>query len=245
MMANMLTDVINGGTAYRARANGFNLPAAGKTGTTNDYVDAWFVGFTPQIVAGVWMGFDQPRTIVANGYGGELAVPIWADFMKIATKGHKSEWIKRPSNIVSTEICRMSGKRPADGCHQVEVVSRSGEVNIRSMLLTEHFIRGTEPQEDCDLHDRANFFQRMAGLFGGDSDQQPKPVDVAATGLPQKGSAASPPATTTTPAAGEKAEDRKAEAETGEPKPDKKRGFWSRLFGRGKKDGDQKKEEPK
>ena len=61
LMASMLADVINAGTAYRARQTGFTLPAAGKTGTTNDYVDAWFVGFTPQLVTGVWIGFDQPQ----------------------------------------------------------------------------------------------------------------------------------------------------------------------------------------
>ena len=97
LMASMLTDVINAGTAYKARADGFTLPAAGKTGTTNDYVDAWFVGFTPSLVAGVWVGFDQPQTIVSGGYGGDLAVPVWADFMKEATKGDKPVWLKPPA----------------------------------------------------------------------------------------------------------------------------------------------------
>src|ERR671920_1619940 len=85
LMSSMLADVVNAGTAYRARQSGFVLPAAGKTGTTNDYVDAWFVGFTPHLVTGVWIGFDQPASIITNGYGGELAVPIWARFMKQAT----------------------------------------------------------------------------------------------------------------------------------------------------------------
>ena len=57
----MLADVVNYGTAWKARRAGFKLPAAGKTGTTNDYHDAWFVGYTPQLVTGVWIGFDQPR----------------------------------------------------------------------------------------------------------------------------------------------------------------------------------------
>jgi penicillin-binding protein 1A len=73
LMSSMLTDVINAGTAYRARQGGFVLPAAGKTGTTNDYNDAWFVGYTPHIVTGVWVGFDRPKTIAAGGYAGELA----------------------------------------------------------------------------------------------------------------------------------------------------------------------------
>ena len=66
LMSSMLADVINAGTAYRARQTGFTLPAAGKTGTTNDYDDAWFVGFTPTLVTGVWVGFDQPQTIIAQ-----------------------------------------------------------------------------------------------------------------------------------------------------------------------------------
>ena len=60
LVANMLADVINSGTGWKARAEGFTLPAAGKTGTTNEYRDVWFVGFTPRTVAGVWIGFDQP-----------------------------------------------------------------------------------------------------------------------------------------------------------------------------------------
>ena len=89
LMASMLADVIDAGTANRARALGFKLPAAGKTGTTNDFVDAWFVGFTPSLVAGVWVGFDTPRTIVKNGFAGQLAVPMWTSFMKSGHDGRR------------------------------------------------------------------------------------------------------------------------------------------------------------
>ena len=82
LMATMMADVINAGTGARARQLGFRLPAAGKTGTTNGFRDAWFVGFTPALVAGVWVGFDQPRTILRNGFAAEVAVPLWANFMK-------------------------------------------------------------------------------------------------------------------------------------------------------------------
>ena len=94
LMSSMLADVINAGTAYKARQAGFTLPAAGKTGTTNDYVDAWFVGFTPHLVTGVWVGFDQPATIVANGYAAELAVPIWGGFMKTADQGGQAGLVR-------------------------------------------------------------------------------------------------------------------------------------------------------
>jgi penicillin-binding protein 1A len=96
LMADMLRGVIDSGTGYRARQLGFSLPAGGKTGTTNDYRDAWFIGFTPSIVAGVWVGHDQPHPIRRNGYASELAVPMWTKFMKAATKGHKAAWVTRP-----------------------------------------------------------------------------------------------------------------------------------------------------
>ena len=89
LLTSMLADVVNQGTAYKARQVGFTLPAGGKTGTTNDYVDAWFVGFTPKLATGVWVGFDQPQTILSDGYAGDVAVPLWARFMRDATKGDK------------------------------------------------------------------------------------------------------------------------------------------------------------
>ena len=96
LMADMLRGVIDAGTGYTARQQGFWLPAGGKTGTTNDYRDAWFIGFTPSIVTGVWVGYDQPQTIRREGYATYLAVPMWTKFMKAATKGDEPEWIVRP-----------------------------------------------------------------------------------------------------------------------------------------------------
>jgi penicillin-binding protein 2D len=96
LMADMLRGVIDAGTGYGARQSGFSLPAGGKTGTTNDYKDAWFIGFTPSLVSGVWVGYDQPRTIRREGYAAELAVPMWSRFMKAATKGDEPKWIPRP-----------------------------------------------------------------------------------------------------------------------------------------------------
>ena len=93
LMTTMMADVINAGTGAEARRLGFTLPAAGKTGTTNDFHDAWFVGFTPKLATGVWVGFDRPRTILPNGFAGTIAVPVWAAFMKAATRGDKPEWL--------------------------------------------------------------------------------------------------------------------------------------------------------
>ena len=65
----------------------------------------------PKVVTGVWLGFDQPQSIIGNGYAGELAVPIWANYMKTATKGHKAEWLERPKDIMGVAICSVSGPR--------------------------------------------------------------------------------------------------------------------------------------
>jgi 1A family penicillin-binding protein len=224
LMSTMLADVINAGTGARARRLGFTLPAAGKTGTTNDFNDAWFVGYTPSLVAGVWVGFDQPRTILPNGFAADVAVPMWAAFMKAATRGSKPEWFTPPPGIVTANVCRMSGKLATEGCNGVDVVDDRGHIERRSMVYTEYFAKGTQPTGYCDLHPTHGFFGAVASIFhGGEKPPLPKIED---TGLPP-GPAPAPAAT----AAAAPQPPANARAETEPPK--KKRGFWSRLFGRG------------
>jgi penicillin-binding protein 1A len=236
LMSSMLADVINAGTAYRARQSGFTLPAAGKTGTTNDYVDAWFVGFTPHVVTGVWLGFDQPKTIVSNGYAGDLAVPIWATFMKAATKGDKPDWFDRPSNVVGVNVCRMSGKLPNTGCGNVLVTNRDGNLETRSMIYTDYFVKGTQPTTVCPLHDQ-NLINALAGASGV---QVGAPVSAEQAALPPP-----PPTSTSGSAATESAQSATSGGGTVEQPQKKKRGFWSRLFGGGGDDKDKKKKEEK
>jgi penicillin-binding protein 1A len=84
-MVQMMQGVVDQGTAYSVRTSGFQRPAAGKTGTTDDYADAWFVGFTPELAAGVWVGYDARRTIYRSATGGVLCAPIWAKIMRAST----------------------------------------------------------------------------------------------------------------------------------------------------------------
>jgi penicillin-binding protein 1A len=244
LMTSMLSDVISYGTAYRARQVGFTLPAAGKTGTTNEYMDAWFVGFTPHLVTGVWIGFDQPKTILRNGYAGELAVPLWATFMKAATRGDKPDQFERPANIIGINVCRVSGKLPNGGCDDVEVVNREGLLERRSMIYTEYFVKGTQPTDLCPLHEPLSLLDRLAGVFGKDNHAPPVPADevgltvpaVTGTSAPAARSSAQSAPKPTPPA-----------ASTPPEEPKKKRGFWSRVFGIGKDrdDKDKKQQEPK
>ena len=118
LMTHMLADVINHGTAWRARQLGFKLPAAGKTGTTNDYHDAWFVGYTPRLVSGVWIGFDQPQTIMArrlrSGSGGAAVGRLHAQ----GDRGRSRRLVQgAEGHRRRASVCRLSGKRPAEGCY--------------------------------------------------------------------------------------------------------------------------------
>jgi 1A family penicillin-binding protein len=238
LMSSMLQDVISSGTAYRARQIGFTLPAAGKTGTTNDYNDAWFVGFTPHLVTGVWVGFDQPKTIIANGYAADVAVPIWAGFMKRATKADKPDWLDKPDNVVAISVCRLSGKLPAHGCESVQVVNKDGGLETRSMVYTEYFAKGTQPTTVCPLHDSPSLLDRLAGVFGKDGHTPSIGADEA--GLP------APPATSTsgTPGPGTATDkDHPKTDEHASEEPKKKKGFWSRVFGGDKKSDDEKRDE--
>src|SRR5262249_55844183 len=152
LMSTMMADVINAGTAWKARQMGFTLPAAGKTGTTNDFHDAWFVGFTPHIVTGVWVGFDQPAMILPNGFAADVAVPLWTSFMKVATRDDTPDWVTPPPGITTAVVCRVSGKLATDACHNVDTQAADGTIQQKSMVYTEYFVRGSEPTSYCDAH---------------------------------------------------------------------------------------------
>jgi len=141
VVTNMMESVMNKGTGSRSRwAFGFTRPAAGKTGTSQDYRDAWFVGFTPQIVAGTWFGIDGPP-IVSLGekqFGNMAALPVWAQFMKAAhdTLNLPEKEFIRPDGVLEIEICSESKKLPVAGCP----------------IEKEIFIEGTEPVDYCEVH---------------------------------------------------------------------------------------------
>jgi penicillin-binding protein 1A len=118
LMSNMLAEVISRGTGAGARAAGFRLPAAGKTGTSDDFMDAWFVGYTPHLVAGVWFGFDRPAPIMRDGFAGVVAAPAWGEFMRVATAGAAPDWYEMPPDVEKVAICRLSGARATQACRE-------------------------------------------------------------------------------------------------------------------------------
>ncbi|MDE3126958.1 MAG: PBP1A family penicillin-binding protein, partial [Gemmatimonadota bacterium] len=140
IMVDMMKDVVRKGSAAGTVGPYFHLPAGGKTGTTNDGADVWFIGYTSDLVAGVWIGLDKPAKIKANAQGGLLAAPAWTAFMNevYRRKPAPPDW-PRPEGIVSrdidftTDMLRTQYGPCAD-------------------LMTEVFIAGTEPTKPCDVH---------------------------------------------------------------------------------------------
>ena len=227
LMSSMLADVINAGTADRARALGFTLPAAGKTGTTNDYQRRLVRRLHADAAStGVWVGFDQPRTIMPNGFAGDVAVPLWAEFMKAATKGDKPEWFTPPAGVTTANVCRLSRQA---GDRRLRATSRwsttNGQLERRSMVYTEYFARGTEPTDVLrPASDARHSSARSPAIFSGAARSR-APPRVEDTGLP-------PPAADDGRRGGRRRPRREPPPPAAEP-PKKKRGFWSRVFGSG------------
>ncbi len=115
-MVTMLQDVVARGTGASARSYGLSTAIGGKTGSTNDYRDAWFVGFNSSVVVGVWTGFDQPQTIRQGGTGARVALPIWADFMRRVQRRLPARAFQPPPGLEPHELCLVSYHRPVDGC---------------------------------------------------------------------------------------------------------------------------------
>lgn len=149
----LMEDVVNRGTAAIIRDRGFWQPAAGKTGTTNDGKDVWFVGMTPDVVAGVWLGFDRPANIIAGGSGGRLAAPVWADVMKEVYEERSSPapWLP-PANIVSAQVDTETGALATGDCP-------------RDQVRIEYYLVGTEPTESCPLHGESGVERFFEGLW--------------------------------------------------------------------------------
>jgi penicillin-binding protein 1B len=133
LVTNMLRSVLTEGTAAASRAWGFTADAAGKTGTTNDLRDAWFAGYTPELLCIVWVGFDDNTPTGLSG--ARAALPIWVEFMKAALAGRKSSSFPVPAeNVVFIDIDKDTGLLAGPGCGKT---------------IAESFVAGTEPQERC------------------------------------------------------------------------------------------------
>jgi penicillin-binding protein 1A len=162
LMTDVLQGVIRRGTAVKAKI--LKRPLAGKTGTTDDCTDAWFIGYTPTLICGVWVGFDEKKSLGKKETGAEAALPIWIDFMQTILKDKPAEEFQATSNIITVAIDRLTGLRATPDCADV---------------IIESFIAGTEPKEYCgpEHHNQAVPLQpeEIESLKPAQDQTQPNP----------------------------------------------------------------------
>ena len=152
LMTDALRDVVRHGTAVGSVGARINFPAGGKTGTTNDGFDVWFIGFTPDLVTGLWIGFDQPRKIKSNAQGGVLAAPAWTAMMReiYERRAIPAAW-PRPAGLTALDIDKTTGYKATPFCP-------------KDVHYIESFIPGTEPTGFCPIHSP---FGSVGGVMGG------------------------------------------------------------------------------
>lgn len=138
IITSMLRDVVTGGTASGAvYSSKFSHPAAGKTGTSSDWKDAWFIGYNPNLVTGVWLGFDNfDYSLGRDRAGGKISTPIWANYMKAALEDEPKKWFAKPGGIVEMEVCAESGLLPTASCIKFN---------------KDMFLKGSTPISECNI----------------------------------------------------------------------------------------------
>ena len=151
MSSELMEQVLTRGTAASARSLGFKLPAAGKTGTTNDYKDAWFVGYTSTITCGVWVGFDQPVTIIPHGYGAALALPVWTQVMTKSAQRYPPQPLQPTMPIEHAMVCSVSNHLATSGC---QAAGTAYEIDLPVDKV---------PAVACEVHggDQMQFAQKL------------------------------------------------------------------------------------
>jgi 1A family penicillin-binding protein len=172
-MLSILTDVVDRGTGSAARSYGVTFPVGGKTGSTDQHKDAWFVGFSSSVVTGVWVGFDHPQPIAPDAYGARYALPIWSQFMTRTARLLPPRAFTPPETIRRGWICSITGLRARERCPAYE----------------EFFKEHDSLPAQCDLHE-GDFRRRadgrsvwacvwgsLAGLIGGRGDRPPRDAE--------------------------------------------------------------------
>src|SRR6059058_1840052 len=155
MTSQLMEEVLTRGTAAGARSSlGFRLPAAGKTGTTNDYKDGWFLGYTSTLTSGVWVGFDQPTTIIPHGYGAALALPVWTQVMNKAADHYPAKPLEPTVPTTHATVCSISNQLATTGCM---AAGTAYEIDLPADKV---------PTVACEVHggQQMPFAQQLQGL---------------------------------------------------------------------------------
>ncbi len=143
IMVDLMRSVVDNGTGRSVRWRGFTRPAGGKTGTSDNFCDNWFVGYTPQITAGTWIGFDDKTSLGKNQDGAKNGVPIWTEFMMAAHDSLPLMDFEAPDGVIRIDVCLESGEIATDRC-----------IDVRN----EVFIEGTEPAATCHVHPSSGLY---------------------------------------------------------------------------------------
>jgi 1A family penicillin-binding protein len=167
IVTDILRDAVDHGTGTGVRTAGFRGPAAGKTGTTNGATDAWFVGYTPDVVGAVWIGYDRPSPMGSGATGGGFAAPVWGRIMRqVYTQRPMPAAWEPPANVVHHRIDPGTGLVLQDGCEP-----SGGQARV------EIFVAGSVPQAACPYRDFwSDFWNRVGGAFGRDREQPERNV---------------------------------------------------------------------
>ena len=188
LMTDALRDVVRHGTAVGSVGSRINFPAGGKTGTTNDGFDVWFIGFTPDLVTGVWIGFDQPKKIKANAQGGVLAAPAWTAMMRevYERRAIPASW-PRPDGLTALDIDKTTGYKATPFCP-------------KDVHYIESFIPGTEPTAFCPIHSPFGAVGGLSSPLGGTApDGAPQPTAPLPPGVQPANPAPAAPASPSRP----------------------------------------------
>src|SRR6202171_6326206 len=175
MTSQLMEEVLTSGTAASARSSGFKLPAAGKTGTTNDYKDAWFLGYTSALTCGVWVGFDQPMTIIPHGYGAALALPVWTQVMTKAAQRYPALELQPTMPMARATVCSISNHLATTGCNTAGTayaITLPDDKGPRAILEIHGGTQTQFAQKLQDLEQKAGtfpnrIFQSFRKFFGG------------------------------------------------------------------------------
>jgi len=171
MTSQLMEEVLTHGTAASTRSLGFKLPAAGKTGTTNDYKDAWFIGYTSALTCGVWVGFDQPTTIIPRGYGAALALPVWVQVMNKSATRYPANALEPTMPMARVTVCATSNALATTGCQMsgtaYEIILPADKAPTQTCP-----VHGGEPTEFAQRIESIpkaipKLFQSFRKFFGG------------------------------------------------------------------------------
>ena len=181
MMCDLLKNALEKGTGYRAKVEGWTC--GGKTGTTNDYIDAWFNGIAPNLVTIVQFGYDMPRTLGKGMAGGNVCAPVWHDFMEKALSKYPKSDFPVPDGGVRCKVCITSGKLASPSCPKNEIVSQVFPIESQPLVKCEHYkfvarnTAITQPRDEASSENADNGFVSASEYFsanyqGGSSNPQ-------------------------------------------------------------------------